>query len=135
MHWQNCNNKHLMLISRHTLLPQQHPSIRHFCSDFPVKNKRERTPHIRSLRDEGGAEGRPPRDLVYCTPSESLQAVVDRLFAAHCSMAPVLSKDPESACADWLLMLACMMGGCMHCGKQRGTFARESVHDGWLHAL
>lgn len=70
----------------------------------------------RSLREEGATEGRPPRDLVYCTPSESLQTVVDRLFAAHCSMAPVLSKDPDSTlCYIYTLFLSFYARGVLHC--------------------
>lgn len=51
---------------------------------------------IRGLREEMRKEGRPPKDLVYVTPADSLAVVVKTLFERHCSMAPVLHPGPES---------------------------------------
>jgi len=50
---------------------------------------------IRGLREELAMEGRPPKQLVYVTPGDTLSAVVRTLFDNHCSMAPILHPGPE----------------------------------------
>lgn len=65
---------------------------------------------IRGLREEGALEGRMPRPLVYCQPEENLVAVVQRLFENHCSMAPILSKDPEGGHECDVLHIATLSG-------------------------
>lgn len=101
-----------MLVHAHVHTTHLAPPGGHSLSGLLCNRPQVPTPRLRSLREEGTTEGRPPRDLVYCTPEESLQAVVDRLFAAHCSMAPVLSKEPESMCGHTggCTFLVCLFG-------------------------
>lgn len=49
----------------------------------------------RGLREEAGSEGRQPKRLVYVMPDEDLAAVVARLAAHKCSMAPILTGHPD----------------------------------------
>lgn len=48
---------------------------------------------IRNMRDQGIADGQPPKQLVSLNPTDPLKAVIDKLFQNRCSVAPVLTWD------------------------------------------
>ena len=59
---------------------------------------------------DAAADGREAKSLVYVRPEDNMSVVVERLFANRCSMAPILSGDPNGvACAPlqqlWMLSL------------------------------
>ena len=45
---------------------------------------------------QAGQDGREPKPLVYTLPDDDLCKVVARLAANKCSMAPILTCDPDS---------------------------------------
>ncbi|KXZ49754.1 hypothetical protein GPECTOR_19g205 [Gonium pectorale] len=65
---------------------------------------------IRGLREEAAAEGRQPKGLVYALADEDLAAVVARLAANKCSMAPVLTAHPGGPEPPHVLHLATLSG-------------------------
>ena len=50
----------------------------------------------RALQD-AAADGREAKSLVYVRPEDNMAVVVERLFDNRCSMAPILSGDPNGA--------------------------------------
>ena len=53
---------------------------------------------IRSMREQSAADGQPPKELVSLNPTDTLKAVIDKLFQNRCSMAPVLTWDMHGTC-------------------------------------
>ena len=51
-------------------------------------------------RQDAAADGREPKPLVYVRPEDNMAVVVERLFDNRCSMAPILSGDPNGAPLD-----------------------------------
>lgn len=49
---------------------------------------------IQDMREQSTADGRPPKQLVYVRPDDSMQEVIQQLFDNRCSMAPVVTSDP-----------------------------------------
>jgi len=46
---------------------------------------------------DAAADGREAKPLVYVRPEDNMAVVVERLFDNRCSMAPILSGDPNGA--------------------------------------
>ena len=59
--------------------------------------------HISKMRymvgalQDAAADGREAKSLVYVRPEDNMAVVVERLFDNRCSMAPILSGDPNGA--------------------------------------
>lgn len=89
-----------------TTPPYVYPLLRPPPPAFPL-------PQVRGMREECAADGRPPTALVWVRPSDSLAAVVRRLFAARVSSAPVLSAEPGAPGCTVLYIAS--LGGVLAC--------------------
>lgn len=70
---------------------------------------------IRGLREDASAEGRVPKPLVFVRPEEHMGMVVERLFSQRCSMAPILSGDPNGNGEVCTLLHIATMSGVLSC--------------------
>mmetsp|Transcript_1261 Transcript_1261/g.3771 ORF Transcript_1261/g.3771 Transcript_1261/m.3771 type:complete len:585 (+) Transcript_1261:304-2058(+) len=70
---------------------------------------------LKGLRAAAGAEGRPPKPLVFVRPGDPLAVLVQRLFAHRCSMAPIVSGDPAGGGEVCTLLTVATLGGVLAC--------------------
>lgn len=64
---------------------------------------------IRGMREQGEADGRPPKRLVALAPVDNMQQVINHLFRNRCSMAPVLTCDAHGALSFWTQQGECSL--------------------------